>query len=66
MVEARWFSVGHVPKTDEYLKNGIISSGVHVVLVHLFFLLGHGITREQNVGNFGRNISEISVFGGDR
>ena len=40
LVEARWFCAGHVPKTDEYLKNGIISSGVHVVLVHMFFSLG--------------------------
>ncbi|KAL6333221.1 hypothetical protein AAG906_028404 [Vitis piasezkii] len=49
LVEAKWFVVGHVPKTDDYLKNGIISSGVHVVLVHMFFLLGHGITK-RNVG----------------
>ncbi|KAL6333747.1 hypothetical protein AAG906_028933 [Vitis piasezkii] len=45
LVEAKWFASGHVPKAHEYLKNGVISSGVHVVLVHLFFLLGHGITR---------------------
>ncbi|WJZ96177.1 hypothetical protein VitviT2T_014888 [Vitis vinifera] len=34
-------------KAEEYLKNGAVSSGVHVVLVHLFFLLGHGITKEN-------------------
>lgn len=34
-----------MPKAEEYLKNGAVSSGVHVVLVHLFFLLGQGITK---------------------
>uniref|UniRef100_F6I7F6 (3S,6E)-nerolidol synthase 1 n=1 Tax=Vitis vinifera TaxID=29760 RepID=F6I7F6_VITVI len=47
LVEAKWFASGHVPKAEEYLKNGAVSSGVHVVLVHLFFLLGHGITKEN-------------------
>ena len=31
---------------DEYLKNGKVSSGVHVVLEHVFFLLGFGATNE--------------------
>uniref|UniRef100_A0AAU7LL56 Linalool/nerolidol synthase n=1 Tax=Zanthoxylum ailanthoides TaxID=159071 RepID=A0AAU7LL56_9ROSI len=44
--EAKWFASGHMPTAEEYLKNGIVSSGVHVVLVHIFFLLGHGITKE--------------------
>ncbi|KAI8001434.1 hypothetical protein LOK49_LG09G01717 [Camellia lanceoleosa] len=48
LVEAKWFDSGHLPKPEEYLKNGVISSGVHVVLVHTFFLLGHNITK-QNV-----------------
>lgn len=47
LVEAKWFANGHVPKADEYLKNGVISSGVHVVLVHLFFLQGYGITKKN-------------------
>lgn len=43
LVEAKWFaSAGHLPKPEEYLKNGIVSSGIHVVLVHMFFLLGEG------------------------
>lgn len=46
LVEAKWFARGYVPKTEEYLKNGVVSSGVHVVLVHIFFLLGQGITQE--------------------
>ena len=46
LVEAQWFASGHSPKSEEYLKNGVISSGVNVVLVHIFFLLGQDITRE--------------------
>ncbi|KAL2495297.1 S-(+)-linalool synthase [Forsythia ovata] len=40
LVEAKWFGSGHLPIANEYLENGKMSSGVHVVLVHLFFLLG--------------------------
>ncbi|KAF5472097.1 hypothetical protein F2P56_008838 [Juglans regia] len=46
LVEAQWFSSGQSPKAEEYLKNAVVSSGVHVVLVHIFFLLGHGVTKE--------------------
>ncbi|ESW31214.1 hypothetical protein PHAVU_002G219300 [Phaseolus vulgaris] len=44
--EARWFGSGYVPKAEEYLKNGIVSTGVHLILVHSFFLIGEGITEE--------------------
>lgn len=47
MVEARWFSSKSLPTSDEYLRNGIVSTGVHVVLVHMFFLLGCGPTEES-------------------
>ncbi|KAG6692404.1 (3S,6E)-nerolidol synthase 1-like [Carya illinoinensis] len=46
LVEAQWFSSGQSPKAAEYLKNAVVSSGVHVVLIHIFFLLGHGVTKE--------------------
>ncbi|KAJ6706926.1 hypothetical protein OIU85_027299 [Salix viminalis] len=46
LVEAKWFARGEFPKSEEYLRNGIVSSGVHVVLVHMFFLLGQGINKE--------------------
>nr|BBE32339.1 linalool/nerolidol synthase [Chengiopanax sciadophylloides] len=42
LVEAKWFASGHLPKPEEYLRNGIVSSGMHVVLVHIFFLLREG------------------------
>ncbi|XP_057961498.1 (3S,6E)-nerolidol synthase 1-like isoform X2 [Malania oleifera] len=46
LVEANWFASGSLPKAEEYLKNGAVSSGVHIVLVHIFFLLGEGITED--------------------
>ncbi|KAK4491966.1 hypothetical protein RD792_002750 [Penstemon davidsonii] len=42
LIEAKWLTSGELPPADKYLENGKVSSGVHVVLVHLFFLLGHG------------------------
>ncbi|CAN4117427.1 unnamed protein product [Withania somnifera] len=42
--EAKWFASGVVPTVDEYLKNGLVSSGAHVVLVHMFYLLGLGVS----------------------
>ena len=46
--EAHWLNSGHLPRAEDYLNNGIVSTGVHVVLVHAFFLLDHvnGITKE--------------------
>ncbi|KAJ7968405.1 Nerolidol synthase [Quillaja saponaria] len=46
LVEAQWFVSGHLPKAEEYLKNGIISAGVHVALVPTFFMLVEGINKE--------------------
>nr|QWB49554.1 terpene synthase 23 [Aquilaria sinensis] len=43
LVEAKWFHSKTLPKSEEYLANGIRSSGVPVILVHLFFLLGQNI-----------------------
>ncbi|XP_065877205.1 probable terpene synthase 13 [Euphorbia lathyris] len=47
LVEARWFFTSNLPRAEEYLENGIVSTGVHVVLVHLFFLVGEGINKEN-------------------
>ncbi|KAB2601086.1 (3S-6E)-nerolidol synthase 1-like [Pyrus ussuriensis x Pyrus communis] len=43
--EAKRFKCGHLPKAEDYLKNGIVSSGVCVMMVHRFFLLGQGTTK---------------------
>ncbi|KAL6952372.1 (3S,6E)-nerolidol synthase 1 [Sarracenia purpurea var. burkii] len=49
VVEAKWFAFGHEPKAEEYLKNGIITTGVHVVLVHMLFLLGDYCQTEESI-----------------
>ncbi|XP_022927129.1 uncharacterized protein LOC111434068 [Cucurbita moschata] len=46
LVEAEWFGSSHLPSAKEYLENGEVSSGVHVVLAHIFFLLGQGVSNE--------------------
>ncbi|KAJ6725330.1 (3S6E)-NEROLIDOL SYNTHASE 2 CHLOROPLASTIC/MITOCHONDRIAL-LIKE [Salix viminalis] len=64
LVEAKWFASGKLPSSEEYLKNGIVSSGVNVVLVHIFFLLGQGISKEnvQLINNFPAIISSAATI----
>ncbi|KAM1766203.1 hypothetical protein TB1_005143 [Malus domestica] len=51
LAEAKRFKSGHLPKAEDYLKNGIHeinpSSGVNAMMVHRFFLLGQSITKES-------------------
>ncbi|KAI3718776.1 hypothetical protein L6452_19660 [Arctium lappa] len=47
LVEAKWFASGHLPIAEDYLKNGIVSCGAQVVIVHMFFLLGGGTSKES-------------------
>ena len=53
-----------MPKANEYLKNGVISSEVHVVLVRMFFFLGPGITKRNVdiVDNFPEIIYSIAMI----
>lgn len=46
LLEAQWFRCGHLPNAEDYLKNGVISTGVPAVLTHAFFILGQGITQQ--------------------
>lgn len=41
MVEAKWLATDQVPAAEEYLTNGVITSGVPLAFVHILFLLGH-------------------------
>ena len=46
LVEAKWFDCGQIPKAKEYLKNGMVTSGIQVLLFHMLYLLGdHAITK---------------------
>ncbi|XP_054799976.1 (3S,6E)-nerolidol synthase 1-like isoform X2 [Prosopis cineraria] len=64
LIEAKWFASGKMPSAEEYLKNGIVSSGVHVVLVHIFFLLGQRISQEtvQKIDNNPTIISSTATI----
>ncbi|GJT76540.1 (3S,6E)-nerolidol synthase 1-like protein [Tanacetum coccineum] len=42
LVEAKWFAEGYMPTAEDYLNNGMVSTGAHVVIMHMFFLLGGG------------------------
>ncbi|MED6131503.1 hypothetical protein PIB30_010256 [Stylosanthes scabra] len=44
--ETRWLSCGELPKAEEYLKHAVVTTGVHVALVHAFFLFDQNITKE--------------------
>ncbi|VAI42531.1 hypothetical protein VPH35_103021 [Triticum aestivum] len=48
MIEAKWLSGNHAPTRDDYLKNGIITSGAPLLFMHLLFMLGHDLTEENN------------------
>ncbi|KAL6975737.1 geranyl diphosphate diphosphatase [Sarracenia purpurea var. burkii] len=46
LVEAKWFNNGYVPNLEEYLQNGVTTAGSYMALVHIFFLIGHGVTQQ--------------------
>ncbi|KAD6795690.1 hypothetical protein E3N88_06586 [Mikania micrantha] len=47
MVEAEWVRRGHTPNLKDYIENGITTAGTYMALVHLFFLIGEGVTEEN-------------------
>nr|WNI01964.1 terpene synthase [Psidium guajava] len=46
LVEFQWNASGKLPNADDYLKNETITSGVPLVLAHLFFLMGEDIANQ--------------------
>ncbi|KAJ0709886.1 putative geranyl diphosphate diphosphatase [Helianthus annuus] len=44
MVEAEWVKRGYEPDLKDYIDNGITTAGTYMALVHLFFLMGEGVT----------------------
>ncbi|XP_051207105.1 S-(+)-linalool synthase, chloroplastic [Lolium perenne] len=50
MVEGRWLSSNQVPTSEDYLRNGVITSGAPLVFLHIFFMLGHDL-RETDVNH---------------
>ncbi|KAF7082844.1 hypothetical protein CFC21_086691 [Triticum aestivum] len=54
LLEAKWLSANHVPSLDDYLSNGVITTGGPLALVHLFSMLGHDPTRDATNLTAGR------------
>ncbi|KAG0531430.1 hypothetical protein BDA96_04G022000 [Sorghum bicolor] len=40
MVEAKWLANHQVPTAEDYLRNGVVTSGVPLTFVHIFIMLG--------------------------
>lgn len=59
LVEAKWLRSKNLPGAKEYLTNGKVSSGVYVVLVHLFFLLGYSGTNLDDVSPLISSVATI-------
>lgn len=47
MVEAEWFNGGRTPNLEDYIENGVSTAGSYMALVHLFFLIGEGVTNQN-------------------
>lgn len=60
--EAHWLNCGALPSSEKYLNNGIVSTGVHVVLLHAFFLLDHSIDKDivTTLDNFPQIIHSVA------
>ncbi|KAG8057941.1 hypothetical protein GUJ93_ZPchr0002g24019 [Zizania palustris] len=46
MKETKWLSAGHVADLEDYLRNGVLTSGIPLVYVHLLFMLGHDLEKD--------------------
>ncbi|KAK4399010.1 Tricyclene synthase 0e23, chloroplastic [Sesamum angolense] len=61
LVEAKWLASGDLPTADKYLENAKVSTGVYVVLVHLFFLLGLGNGDTIHLNDVSQLISSVAT-----
>ncbi|KAI4962704.1 hypothetical protein ZWY2020_027826, partial [Hordeum vulgare] len=48
MIEGKWLSTDQIPTSEDYLRNGIITSGAPLLFMHLFFMLGHELNEGKN------------------
>lgn len=64
LVEAKWVASGQLPSSEEYLKNGLVSSGMHVAAMHIFYLLGQEINSKsiQHLNNFPDLVSSMAAI----
>ncbi|VAI42539.1 unnamed protein product [Triticum turgidum subsp. durum] len=48
MIEGKWLSTNQIPTSEDYLRNGIVTSGAPLVCIHLLFMLGHELPEGKN------------------
>uniref|UniRef100_A0ACD5TBX7 Uncharacterized protein n=1 Tax=Avena sativa TaxID=4498 RepID=A0ACD5TBX7_AVESA len=48
MIERKWLSSNQVPTSEDYLRNGVVTSGAPLVFLHLFAMLGHDLNEAGN------------------
>jgi (3S)-linalool synthase len=48
MIEGKWLSTNQLPTSEDYLRNGVITSGAPLLFMHLLFMLGHDLTEDNN------------------
>nr|QBC98226.1 chloroplast nerolidol/linalool synthase [Jasminum sambac] len=48
LIEAKWFTSRELPIVDDYLENGKLSCGVHIMLIVPFYLLGINPTTQNS------------------
>ncbi|XP_037446048.1 S-(+)-linalool synthase, chloroplastic-like [Triticum dicoccoides] len=48
MIEGKWLSTNQIPTSEDYLRNGIVTSGAPLVFMHLLFMLGHELPEGNN------------------
>ncbi|KAE8794704.1 Linalool synthase, chloroplastic [Hordeum vulgare] len=48
VIEGKWLSTDQIPTSEDYLRNGIITSGAPLLFMHLFFMLGHELNEGKN------------------
>lgn len=46
MIEAKWLSTNQDPAPEDYLRNGVVTSGGPLVYTHIFFMLGRDVAKD--------------------
>ncbi|VYS62949.1 unnamed protein product [Arabidopsis thaliana] len=58
LTESKWYKTGHKPSFEEYMQNGVISSSVPTILLHLFSVLSDHIS-DQTLTDVSKNHSVV-------
>ncbi|CAL5060677.1 unnamed protein product [Urochloa decumbens] len=58
MVESKWLANNQAPTAEDYLRNGVVTSGVPLTFAHLLFLLGqdHPTCNNEDAANLNDHI----------